>query len=73
MIFEKFKCREKAARFIDAWILKAERTGDKFLAKFIGGLKNWRDKILNYSSNELATGLSKAQCAESNITHRVRL
>ena len=47
-IFEKVKCREKAARFIDAWILKPERMGDKFLAKFIGTLRNWRDQILNY-------------------------
>jgi hypothetical protein len=35
----KSQMQGKAARFIDAWILKAERTGDKFLAKFIGGLK----------------------------------
>ena len=47
-IFEKVRSREQAARFIDAWILKTERTGDKFLAKFIGTLKNWRDQILNY-------------------------
>jgi len=33
-IFDKIKCREKAARFLDAWIRKAERTGDKYLAKF---------------------------------------
>jgi transposase len=46
-IFEKIKCKEKAARFLDAWCLKAERTGDKYLAKFINTLRNWRDQILN--------------------------
>ena len=34
-IFEKIKCRKKAARFLDTWCLKAERTGDKYLAKFL--------------------------------------
>jgi len=70
-IFEKVKSREQAARFIDAWILKAERTGDKFLAKFIGTLKNWRDQILNYFIERISNGL--VESAESNITHRVRL
>jgi len=70
-IFEKVKSREQAARFIDAWILKAERTGDKFLAKFIGGQKNWRDQILNYFIERISNGL--VESAESNITHRVRL
>jgi transposase len=55
-IFEKVKSREQAARFIDAWILKAERTGDKFLAKFIGTLKNWRDQILNYFIERISNG-----------------
>ncbi|MFO8082820.1 MAG: transposase [Desulfobacterales bacterium] len=34
-IFEKVKCRDKAARFLDTWCLKAERTGDKYLAKVL--------------------------------------
>jgi transposase len=55
-IFEKVKSREQAARFIDAWILKAERTGDKFLAKFIGTLKNWRNQILNYFIERITNG-----------------
>ena len=55
-ILEKVKNREQAARSIDAWILKAERTGDKFLAKFIGTLKNWRDQILNYFIERISNG-----------------
>ena len=34
-IFEKITCREKAARFIDAWCRKAIRTGNKFIVKFV--------------------------------------
>lgn len=54
--FEKIKCREKAARFLNAWCLKAERTGDKFLAKFIKTFQNWRDEILNYFIEGITNG-----------------
>jgi transposase len=55
-IFEKIKDKEKAARFLDIWCLKAERTGDKYLAKFINTLKNWRDQILNYFIERITNG-----------------
>jgi transposase len=55
-IFEKVKSKDKAARFLDAWILKAERTGDKYLSKFITTLKNWRDQILNYFIERITNG-----------------
>jgi transposase len=55
-IFEKVKSREQAALFIDAWILKAEPTVDKFIGKFIGTLKNWRDQILNYFIERISNG-----------------
>lgn len=55
-IFEKIKCREKAARFFDAWILKAERTGNKYLSKFLNTLKNWRDQRLNYFIQRITNG-----------------
>jgi transposase len=55
-IFEKVRCREKAARFLDAWMFKAERTGDKYLAKFLVTLKNWREQILNYFIERITNG-----------------
>lgn len=55
-IFEKIKCRDKAARFLDTWCLKAKRTGDKFLAKFLKTLMNWRDQILNYFIERITNG-----------------
>ena len=55
-IFEKVRCREKAARFLDAWMFKAARTGDKYLAKFLITLKNWREEILNYFIERITNG-----------------
>jgi transposase len=55
-IFEKIKCRDKAARFLDAWIRKCESTGDKYLAKFLTTLKNWREQILNYFIERITNG-----------------
>lgn len=55
-IFEKIKCRDKAARFLDAWCRKANRTGNKFLAKFVNTFKNWRDQILNYFIERITNG-----------------
>ncbi|MBL7211583.1 MAG: ISL3 family transposase [Desulfobacteraceae bacterium] len=55
-IFEKVKCRQKAARFLDAWLLKAERTGDKYLAKFLTTFRNWRNQILNYFIERITNG-----------------
>ncbi|EFK10625.1 transposase [delta proteobacterium NaphS2] len=54
--FEKIKCRERAARFLNAWCLKAERTGDKFLAKFIKTFRNWKEEILNYFIERITNG-----------------
>lgn len=55
-IFETITCREKAARFLDAWCQKAIRTGNKFIAKFVNTFKNWRDQILNYFIERITNG-----------------
>ena len=55
-IFEKIRCREKAARFLDAWILKAKLTGNKYLSKFVATFKNWREEILNYFIERITNG-----------------
>ncbi len=55
-VFEKIHCREKAARFLDAWVLKAKPTGNKYLLKFVATFKNWREEILNYFTERITNG-----------------
>lgn len=55
-IFERINHREKAARFLDAWVLKAKSTGDKYLAKFVTTFRNWREQILNYFIERITNG-----------------
>jgi transposase len=55
-IFETIHCRQKAARFLSAWILKARYTGDKYLAKFVTTLRNWWEEILNYFIEGITNG-----------------
>lgn len=55
-IFEKIRCRQKAARFLSVWILKATYTGNKYLAKFVTTLRNWCEEILNYFIERITNG-----------------
>ena len=55
-IFETIHCRQKAALFLSAWILKARYTGDKYLAKFVTTLRNWWEEILNYFIEGITNG-----------------
>jgi transposase len=55
-IFEKVHCRQKAARFLSAWMLKASYTGNKYLTKFITTLHNWWEEILNYFIERITNG-----------------
>jgi transposase len=55
-IFERVDCREKAERFLKAWVVKAEYTGNKFLKKFVKTLKNWWRQILNYFYERITNG-----------------
>lgn len=55
-IFEKISCREKARKFLSAWMLKASYTGNKFLNKFVTTLKNWWEEILNYFIEGITNG-----------------
>lgn len=55
-IFERVRCREKAARFLSAWALKAKSTGNKYLAKFVTTLKNWWEEILNFFMERVTNG-----------------
>jgi len=55
-IFEKIHYRDKAARFLHAWIVKAKLTGDKYLSKFVVTFKNWKEEILNYFIEGITNG-----------------
>jgi len=70
-IFEKVKCREKAARFLDAWMLKVKRTGDKYLTKFLTTLRNWRDQILNYFIERITNGFVEGVNNALRMTIRI--
>ena len=48
--------QRKGCPFLHAWILKAERTGDKYLAKFLTTLRNWQEQILNYLIERITNG-----------------
>jgi transposase len=56
LIFEKVRDRDQAARFLRVWIYKAQRTGDKYLLKFVATLLNWWEEILNYFIERVTNG-----------------
>jgi len=55
-IFERIHCRDKARKFLAAWVLKAQYTGNKFLQKFVTTVNNWREQILNYFIERITNG-----------------
>ena len=56
IICEKAKDRPQAARFLQVWLWKAERTGDRFLLRFVKTLRNWWHEILNYFVDRVTNG-----------------
>jgi transposase len=59
-IFEKVHEKQKAERFLSAWILKASWTGNKYLAKFVNTLRNWWAEIVNYFLERITNGFVEA-------------
>jgi transposase len=55
-ICEKISDRQQAKRFLQAWLWKAERTGNRFLLKFAKTLRNWWHEILNYFDDRITNG-----------------
>ena len=55
-ICEKAKDRHQAQRLLRVWLWKAERTGDRFLLKFVKTLRNWWSEILNYFEDRVTNG-----------------
>jgi transposase len=55
-ICQKAKNRQQAERFLRVWLWKAERTGDRFLLKFVKTLCNWWHEFLNYFDDRVTNG-----------------
>lgn len=55
-VFEKINDPRQAERFLRAWIWKANRTGDRYLAKFVTTLRNWWSEILRYFGDRVTNG-----------------
>lgn len=55
-IFERVRSRDKASKFLRAWIYKARVTGNVFLLKFVGTLENWWNEVLNYFVERVTNG-----------------
>lgn len=55
-ICDKIHDRQKAERFLQAWVCKALQTGDPILRKFVKTLRNWWDEILNYFEDRVTNG-----------------
>ena len=58
-IFEKIKNVERAKRFLEVWILKAQKTGSRYLAEFVKTLRNWWEEILMYFEEGITNGFSE--------------
>ena len=56
LIFERIHDQDRARRFLDAWMLKVEFTGNKYLLGFVKTLRNWFKQILNYFDKRITNG-----------------
>ena len=56
LIFERIHDRDRARRFLDAWMLKVEFSGNKYLLDFVKTLRNWFKQILNYFDKRITNG-----------------
>ncbi len=56
LIFERIHDQDRARRFLDAWMLKVEFTGNKYLLGFVKTLRNWFKQILCYFDKRITNG-----------------
>ena len=56
LIFERIQDKQQAQRFLQAWICKAQASGNKQLRDFIKTLRNWWSEILNYFDGRITNG-----------------
>ena len=70
-ICEKIHDRQKAERFLQAWLYKALQSGNPILHKFAKTLRNWWDEILNYFEERVTNGFVEGiNRAIRTIIHR---
>ncbi len=55
-IFERIQDKQQAQRFLQAWICKAQASGNKQLRDFVKTLRNWWTEILNYFDGRITNG-----------------
>jgi len=55
-IFDKIHDRDKARRFLDLWVFKVRKSGNKYLIDFVKTFINWFDEILNYFDERITNG-----------------
>lgn len=56
LIFERIHDRERARRFLMAWIFKVQQTHNKYLLAFVKTLQNWWSEILNFFDERITNG-----------------
>jgi len=56
LIFEQIQDKQKAQRFLQAWLCKAQASGCQYLSAFSKTLLNWWSEILNYFDNHVTNG-----------------
>jgi transposase len=56
-IADKIQDRQRAERFLQAWVFEAQASGLPQLVKFTKTLKNWWDEFLNYLNEGITSGV----------------
>lgn len=56
LVFERVQDKQQAQRFLQAWICKAQASGNKYLIAFIKTLRNWWSEIMNYFDKRITNG-----------------
>lgn len=56
LIFERIQDQDRAQRFLKAWMLKVQSSGNKYLLGFVNTLRNWFKQILNYFDERVTNG-----------------
>jgi transposase len=57
LILDKIKDRQRAARFLQAWVWEAQASGIAQLVKFTQMLHNWWEELLNYFNEGFTSGV----------------
>jgi transposase len=55
-VCEKIKNRDRAQRFLQSWISRAEASGIRYLKRFAQTLRNWWQEFFNYFADGVTQG-----------------